>query len=298
MQRTTSILFAAGLAVLLVCSCKTKHIVNTPIRSENISVYTSENPDIAVNNIQVPFEGTKDGEIRIYSSVPFSMDYMVDPKLDDQDAGWFKIKDIQQTGENQLLIRYDASSLIDMNTLGRRSGTLSLMNPEIDFGKIMSVRQGYVITYDVGFDTSIGQSVNLSGNMTCTTLALNACNLHYYDYISFNAYATTEYDPEGVIITMDVDIAEGNPHFDANGAKSIRLNVPVGEKASKDNIHYLLLSNGGDRIGGGLKLRFSTDNPVGTTVHFENLRVYKVSEAELEDLVDDEEDYNPDGENW
>lgn len=287
-----------ALCAAALASCEHVRSVETPLRSEQISVYTSENPDVMINNIQVPFTGTDNGEIHILTDVQYSLDYLVDPSLSSVDSDWFRIKEVKDIASNHKVVVYEASSLLESNNLGRRSGTMSLMCPSIYFGKILAVRQGYTVTYDVGFDGAAGSSLSLSGNMAYTTSALNSCNLHYYDYISFNAYAATEYDPAGVIITIDVQIAEGAPHFDANGAKSIRLNVPVGTQAGSENLHYLLISNGGDRIGGGMKLRFSTQNPEGTTVHFENLRVYKVSEAELEDLVDDEEDYDSDKENW
>lgn len=298
MFRKGRIFAALAVSAVPLVSCEHVRSVDTPLRSEQISVYTSENPGVMVNNIQVPFSGVQDGEVHIITDVDYNMEYMVDPSLAGEDSEWFRIKEIRNVAPNHKVVTYDASSLVGTNTLARRSGTMSLMSPSLYFGKILSVRQGYTVTYDKGFDPAMGQSVSLSGNMSYTTLALNNCNLHYYDYISFNAFATTEYDPEGVIITIDVDIPEGQPHFDANGAKSIRLNVPVGTEAGGDNLRYLLISNGGNRIGAGLKLRFSTKNPAGTTVHLENIRVYKVSEAELEDLVDDEEDYDSDKENW
>lgn len=292
-------LTAIVLACAAVASCKIQRSVDTPLRSEKISVYTSENPGVLLNNVQVPFTGVEAGEIHILSDKPLDMNYVVDPTLPEQEQKWFTIRNVEQIAPGHTVVTYDATSIIEDNSLSRRSGLLSLTNAPAYLGKFLTIRQGYTVTYDAGFDAAALGSLSLSGNMVYTTPALNNINLHYYDYISFNAYAQvpTGMDPVGQTFTIDVSI-QGAPYFDATGQKSIRLNVPVSSNDAPENLHYLLITNHGERIGAGVKLSFTTNNPTGVIVHFNNLRIYKVSEAELEDLVDDDEEYDPDNENW
>lgn len=297
MYRTLGNLAALCLIACAAVSCRPTRSQNTPLRPEKISVYLEETPSHLINNLQVPFDGVENGRMHVVSDRKLDWRSMMDPNLPEAEKNWFTITNVQEVEPNHLVFDYQATSVLKDNSLSRRAGDLSLYNAEANLGKFMTVRQGYVVTYDAGFDLAAPNGASLSGNMVYTTPALNNINLHYYDYISFNAYATTSYDPVGTSITMDITL-EGAPVFEATGLKTMRVNVPVGTEAEPSNLQYFLLSNGGERIGAGVKLAFSTSNPSGTIVHLTNLRVYKVSEAELEDLFDEEEDYNPDNENW
>ena len=61
-------------------------------------------------------------------------------------------------------------------------------------------------------------------------------------------------------------------------------------------MHFLLMWNKGNVMGSKTTLTFSVDNPDGTDVYIDNLQIYKVSEAELDNFADDE--YEDEMEEW
>lgn len=268
---------------------------DAPLRKEYIKVYTSS-PDTLLDDIQIPFEGVSGGEIHILTNDDVTMRYMVNPALPAESRDWFTITSMETVAEGHVVIRYDAASILGYNTLARRAGTLSVTDAQKWFGKFVGIRQGYVQVYEDNFDDRSGGDVSLTGLMTYSTSAIGAVNTNYYDYVSFNAFAESSSDVTGQNLTLDVSVS-GGAVFDAIGRSSIRLNVPLADSASADNFRYVLLSNGGERMSASTSLTFSCSNPSGETVHIDNLAVYKVSEAELEDLADDEEDFSDD-ENW
>lgn len=259
------------------------------LRDDYITVY-EQNPQRTVDNIQVPFDGAADAKINILYSQPLDWVYRVNP--DQEDPLWFQIKDVRNLGDGHMEITYDAASILELNTLERRQGYLSFSSENSFLGKFLTIRQGYTLQYEEDFGF-LGGELLLSGKQTYTTEELAVINKDLYDYVSFNAYAEVNTEFLDNNITLDVTIKGGK--FDAIDRTTYRVSVPLGDKAQKENLHFMLLSNGGELMSPKTTLTFSVANDEGVTVHIDNLNLYKVSEAELHDLSDEEFD---DSEEW
>lgn len=283
--------FLVMLAVAAVSSCSQKPRVEM-LRDDFISIY-EQNPNKNIENIQVPFEGTTDAKINVLSNLPLEWVYRVSPNQ--EDPQWLQIKEVKTLGNGRMEITYDAASILELNTLERRQGYLSFSSPGAYMGKFLTIRQGYVLQWEEDFG-SIGGVLSLSGKQTYTTEAggMAIINRDYYDYVSFNAYAETSTEFLDNNITLDVTVSGGR--FEDIGRTTYRVSVPLGDKAQRENMHFMLLSNGGNLMSATTTLTFSVENDEGVTVHVDNLKVYKVSEAELHNLSDDEE--FDDSEEW
>ena len=88
----------------------------------------------------------------------------------------------------------------------------------------------------------------------------------------------------------------GGPVFKDINRTEYTVNVPVGNAPVASNMHFLLMWNKGNVMGSKTTLTFSVNNPEGTDVHIDNLQIYKVSEAELDNFADDE--YEDEMEEW
>lgn len=284
--------FSAFLVMLTVAiaasSCEQKGRVDI-LRDDFISVY-EQNPQKTVDNIQVPFDGVTDAKINVLSNLPLDWVYRVNN--DQEDPAWLQIKEVKDLGDGHMEITYDAASILELNTLERRQGYLSFSSEYAFMGKFLTIRQGYVLQYEEDFG-SLGGTLSLSGKQTYTTEELAIINRDYYDYVSFNAYAEVNTEFLDNNITLDVTIHGGK--FDGIDRTTYRVSIPLGDKPEKENLHFMLLSNGGELMSSKTTLTFSVENDEGVTVHVDNLHLYKVSEAELHDLSDEDFD---DSEEW
>lgn len=250
----------------------------------------------AIDNLQVPLDGIKDGTLHIMSNVP--MDQLTWKYFMSQDVAyrtWFTIKDAREVEPGHLVITYDAESLLELNSLEKRESKLSFHCESLLLGKFLNVTQGYSQQFFDTFDSQDGGNLTLADKATYTSSAHNL-SADYYDYISFNAWAEAEdIGHLSKNITLDVTV-DGGEFFD-NGRKTFRVNVPVGTQAEKTNLKYLLLHNGGERMGTKTKFTFSVENDDLVKVHVDNFGCYKVMPAELVDIYEDEE-FHDEGEDW
>ena len=118
----------------------------------------------------------------------------------------------------------------------------------------------------------------------------------YYDYISFNAWAESENEFPSRNITLDVTVSGGK--FHATGLTTYRINVPLGTGPDKDNLKYLLLVGNGQRMSNKTHFIFSVANDELVYVHIDNFAAYKVTEAELGYLFQDEDFEDEDEPDW
>jgi len=283
MDKKALILLVAFLAGAPI-SCSKKDKEAPPSRSEFIKVYeTSE--DKAVDNIQVPFEGVKDGKIHILSNVPLQWKYMIDQSEPDQE--WLKIKSVQETDPGHFVVSYDAASLLPLNSLERRGGRLSFSCPEQYLGKFIPIRQGYSQQFIEDFSNHTDGFLTLTGKQTFTTREYPELNKDYFDYISFNAWAETDNEFRSKNITLDVSVSGGQ--FYDTRLTTYRVNIPIGTGADQSNLKFFLLMGNGERMSAKTHFTFSVANDDRVFVHVDNFAAYVVTEAEMISLFEDEE---------
>ena len=276
------ILLCASL-VFILCGCNKNENLR-PERGEYIKVYdaTSKKPQ---DNIQVPLEGAEDGEIHVFSNVDLDWKYFVDQTDDDTD--WFTIKSVEEVEPGHMVIVYDAASLLDLNSLSRRSGRLSFSCPAQSFGKFLAVRQGYERQFVEEFSDQPDKHLTITGKQTFTTREYPELSRDYFDYISFNAWADTDNEFLSKNITLDITISGGL--FYDTGLTTFRVNVPFGDAADAGNFKNLLLVGDGRQMSSKTTFTFSTANDDQVYVHIDNFAAYKVTEADLGVLFEDEE---------
>ena len=293
------LLIPLGFSLLaLLGACNRSDQPYSHPRSEFIQVYetSADNP---IDAIQVPFDGVQDGKIHILSNLPEGQQldyrYLVNPTGGTAN-NWLTIKEVDNTDPSHIVITYDAASLLEKNSLERRSGSLSFTCPELSLGKFVPIRQGYSLVYTDDFKQEDGAPISLTGEETFTTDKYPKVNVDYCDYISFNAWAKDE--SEFVLsknITLDVTISGG--HFYPTDVSTYRVNVPLGAAASKANLVYLLVVGDGTRMSADTQFTFSVANDDGVRVFIKNFAIYRVTAAEMLDLIGDEDfEYEPEWE--
>ncbi len=276
------ILLCASLVVIL-CGCNKNENLR-PERDDYIKVYdgTSKKP---LDNIQVPFEGAEAGEIHVFTSVDLQWKYFVD-QFDD-DTEWFIIKSVEEVEPGHIVVVYDAESILDLNSLSRRSGRLSFSCPAQSFGKFLAVSQGYERRFLEEFSYEPDGHLTLTGKKTYTTREFSELSRDYFDYISFNTWADTDNEFLSKNITLDITVSGGQ--FYDTGLTTFRVNVPLAEAADASNFKTLLLIGNGVQMSSKTTFTFSTANDDQVYVHIDNFAAYKVSEAEFGALFEDEE---------
>jgi len=278
------------LLLILFCSCQDNEN-ELSLREEYVNVYLGDSK-LAVDYIQIPFEGVTDGVIHIKTNVDLEMNYNSGAS-----GNWLTIKDVQDVEEGHSIITYDAASMVEEGSLDRRQGYLRFVAPSLYFGKFIDVRQGYEQVWNETFEGYSGSCYPLSGNSVWTSDALDVLGTHFYDYVSFNAWYESSSDVSQRNITLDVHI-EGGPVFDALNKTEYTFNVSEGNSVEAGNMKFFLLSNNGQRMSSKTKLSFSVSNPAGVTVKIANIRIYKVSEAEIETFLDEDDDVNEEEDDW
>lgn len=276
------ILLCASFVVIL-CGCNKNENLR-PERDDYIKVYdgTSKKP---LDNIQVPFEGAEAGEIHVFTSVDLQWKYFVD-QFDD-DTEWFIIKSVKEVEPGHIVVVYDAESILDLNSLSRRSGRLSFSCPAQSFGKFLAVSQGYERRFLEEFSYEPDGHLTLTGKKTYTTREFSELSRDYFDYISFNTWADTDNEFLSKNITLDITVSGGQ--FYDTGLTTFRVNVPLAEAADASNFKTLLLIGNGVQMSSKTTFTFSTANDDQVYVHIDNFAAYKVSEAEFGALFEDEE---------
>ena len=281
MNKNVIIFLGLSVAVLLA-SCK--KVDDRPVRSDYIKVYeTSEKK--TVDNILIPFEGVQDGQIHVLSNVPLQWKYLVDQDATGTD--WFSIKSFEEVETGHWVITYDATSLLNLNSLSRREGRLSFSCPEASLGKFMSVHQGYKRLFLEEFSGEPDQTVCLTGKQTYATKEYSVLSADYYDFISFNAWAVTSNEFLSKNITLDITVS-GGLFYDINHT-TYRVNIPVGTGADMSNLQYLLLMGNGKRMSSKTYFTFSVSNDDQVFVHLDNFAAYQVTAAEMGELFLDED---------
>lgn len=277
------LILLCALLALVLCGCK-KNVDLRPERGEYIKVYdgTSKKPQ---DNIQVPFEGAEDGKIHVFSNVDLNWKYFVDQTDDDTD--WFTIKSVEEVEPGHMVIVYDAASLLDLNSLSRRSGRLSFSCPAQSFGKFLAVRQGYERQFLEEFSDQPDKYLTITGKQTFTSREYPELSRDYFDYISFNAWADTDNEFLSKNITLDITISGGL--FYETGLTTFRVNVPLADEPNASNFKSLLLVGDGRQMSSKTTFTFSTANDDQVYVHIDNFAAYKVTEAEMGTLFEDEE---------
>lgn len=275
------LLFLLGV-LLCAPGCQEDNQVPPP-RSEYIKVYESS-PKKTVDNIQIPLDGVTGGKIHIISNVDLEWRQVVNP---DADMSWFKITDVSPVESGHLVVTYNATSLLALNSLDRRSSRLSFSCPSAYLGKFLPVQQGYDNKFYEEFDDEPGQYLTVSNRQAFTTDEYSQLGKDYFDYISFNAWAESENDFPTRNITLDITVS--GALFYETGLATYRINVPLGAAANKSNLQYLLIKGDGDRISDKAKFTFSTANDDLVYVHIDNFAAYTVTESELGYLYDDED---------
>lgn len=279
-----SLLILYALLAAALCSCNESKVDLRPVRSEYIKVYeTSEKK--TVDNIQVPFEGAQDGKIHVLSNVPLKWKYMIDQAEPEQD--WFQIKSVEEVEPGHIVVTYDAASLLVHNSLERRGGRLSFSCVEQSLGKFLAVRQGYDIKFIEEFGDQPDGYLTITGVQSFTTKEYPSFNTDYYDYISFNAWANTDNEFLTKNITLDVTVSGGK--FYETGFTTYRVNVPLAAGPDEHNLKYLLLVGNDGRMSAKTKFTFSVANDEQVYVHIDNFAAYKVTEAEMNAIFEDEE---------
>lgn len=276
------ILLCASLALILCACAKNENL--RPERSEYIKVYdgTSKKP---LDNIQVPFEGAEDGEIHVFTNVELKWKYFWDQA--DEDADWFTVKSVEEVEPGHIVLTYDAASLLDLNSLSRRSARLSFSCPAQSFGKFLSVSQGYERRFLEEFSYQPEGYLTITGKQTYTTREYSELSRDYFDYISFNAWADTDNEFLSKNITLDITVSGGQ--FYDTATTTFRVNVPLADAADAGNLKSLLLMGNGVQMSSKTTFTFSTANDDQVYVHVDNFAAYKVSEAEFGALFEDED---------
>ena len=292
MNKAIKLLYVSLTAVGLI-SCTDEPVVEV-LRDEYIVAYETS-PDIAISEIQVPFEGASDAQIHVLSNLELDWRYQVDQTM--ADPAWLTIKSVEEIEKGHYLVTYDAKSLLDRNTISRRESVLSFSNAEAFMGKFITFRQGYTEEYSESFDSVGDGYVSLTGKQTYTTETLHIINKDYYNYVTFNAYAQRENEFSLENVTLKVTVSGGPIFRDINRTEYI-VNVPVGTEPNAGNMNFLLMWNKGNVMGSKTTLTFSVENEEGAVVFIDNLHIYKVSEAELDNFVDDEYEDNEEMEEW
>ena len=274
---------------LIACAEKPTEEV---LRNEYISVYESD-PAKTVSEIQVPFEGVKDAELHVVSNLELDWRYQVDQTI--VDPNWLTIKSVDEIEKGHYLVKYDAKSLLERNTISRRESTLSFSNASNFMGKYITFRQGYTEEYAQDFSAEAEGCIVLTDKQSYTTETLHVINKDYYNYVTFNAYGQkgNEFSLENITVKVTVD---GGPIFRDINRTTYLVNVPVGTAPTANNMNFLLMWNKGNVMGSKTTLTFSVENQDGTVVYIDNLHIYKVSEAELDNFADDE--YEDEMEDW
>ena len=269
--------------ILCACGNKDDSLVPPP-RSEYIKVYETS-PEKTVDNIQVPFEGVQDGKIHVLTNVGVRYKYLVDPS--DTGNDWLTIKSVEEEEPGHIVVTYDAESIFTLNSIVRRSRSLSFSCPEAQLGKFLSVRQGYSRVLLEEFTDEPDNHLTISGRNSYTTEEYPKLGEDYYDYISFNAWAESNNDFMTRNITLDITISGGQ--FHDTGLSTFRVNVPLGSGPDRSNLKYLLVKGNDGHMSAHTCFTFSASNDEEVYVHLDNFAVYTVSVAELGYLIDDEE---------
>lgn len=277
------IITASALAVFLL-SCQKKE-EQTDLRPEYIKVYDND-AQKPVDNIQIPLDGVQDGKIHVRSNIGLEWKYFVAPNaLPGND--WLTIKSVELEEPGHLVVTYDAASLLALNSLEQRGGHLSLSSPDASLGKFIPVRQGFE-KYSLNvFPDKEGGVLTITGDEEYTTEACEDLIADYFDYIAFNAWATTDNPFLSKNITLDITVS--GAVFQATGLQTYRINVPIGQGAGKDNYKYLLIMGDGKRISADTHFTFSVANDDRVFVHIANFDAYKVTQAEMGELFEDED---------
>lgn len=289
-MNTESLILMLASTVLVLGSCHKNDGPSASTRSEYIKVY-EVSEDKTVDNVQVPFEGAKDGKIHVLSNVALQWKYLVDLTSDDTD--WFKIKSVEEVEPGHTVVTYDAKSLLSLNSLDRRYGRLSFSCPSMYLGKFLTVRQGYERKLYESFSDQPDQTLMITGRQTHTTEEYPVLNTDFFDYISFNVWAETTNEFLSKNITLDITVSGGQ--FYETRLTTYRINVPLGTGADESNLRYLLIMGNGERMSAQTKFTFSVANDDQVYVHIDNFAAYQVTEAEMNYLFEDE-DFNEDEE--
>ncbi len=279
----SSLIFLCASAAAVLCACNENKVDLRPVRSEFIKVYeVSENK--TVDNIQVPFEGVVDGKIHVLSNVALEWKYLVDQTATGTD--WLQIKSVEEVEPGHTVVTYDAASILPLNSIDRRSGRLSFSCPSQSLGKFLPIRQGYDCKFVEDYSSEPGGCITITGDQTYITKEYPSFSSDYYDYISFNAWAETTNEFLSKNITLDVTVSGGK--FYETGLTTFRVNVPLGTGPDENNLKYLLLVGNDQHMSPETKFTFSTANDDEVYVHIDNFSAYKVTEAEMGYLFDDE----------
>lgn len=248
----------------------------------------------SVSNLQLPFDGVENGCLNVVHSVDVEWKYEPAPSAADGD--WFKVTSVKTVSKTEFVIEYSAESMASCNSLERRTGVLSIVGPDSFAGKFINVRQGYDKIYENLFKDQPDGCKILGGRVTYTTPETDAFKDVCNTYISFNAWTESSAGDAPAAINVRI---EGGAVFDDFGSAECRVAIGGSSQASPDNFHCLLSSNGGKVMNASTRFVFSADTPDGTIVKLANVRLYKVSEAERQDMSDDDEEWiDDDGENW
>lgn len=280
-----------GLSLLAIgCDKETE---TQQLREEFIKVY-DESSKKELTGVQIPFEGVTDGKLHVMSNVPLQWKFLV--TQDAQTPDWLTIKSIEEIETGHTVVTYDAASLIALNSLDRRSAHLGCSCPEKSLGKFLVVNQGYDIRFLEDFEDEPRGGVTLTGKQTYTTRECSELNTDYCDYISFNAWAETSNEFLSKNITLDITVSGGI--FYQTGLTTYRVNVPLGTGPDTNNFKYLLVVGNNGRMSDKTTFTFSVANDNLVYVHLDNFAAYQVAEAELIDVLEDEEYYQQEGEDW
>jgi len=293
MNKHNLLLLCASAAAIL-CSCNKNDVNLRPVRSEFIKVYEVSEKKTVDDNIQIPFEGVQDGKIHVLSNVELQWHYLVNQAGTDTD--WFRIKSVEEVEPGHTVVTYDAESILSHNSLVRRSGNLSFTCSSQSLGKFLYIRQGYDRKFIEEFSDEPGECLTITGNQVYTTEEYPSFNTDFYDYISFNAWAETDNEFLSRNITLDVTVSGGK--FYETGFTTYRVNVPLASGPDESNLRYLLLVGEGERMSANTKFSFSTSNDDQVYVHIDNFAAYKVSEADINYLFDDDEFEGQEEEDW
>lgn len=284
-----TILLFSGLTLLLaasVCACNRSDDPERPVRDDYIKVY-EVSAKKTVDAIQIPFEGVQDGTIHVLSNVALEWRQLIDPSEDEEEVSWLTIKSVEEVEPGHIVVSYDAEPLIALNALDRRSSRLSFFNEEESLGKFLPLRQGYSRQFMETFDDEDDKTLVITGSKSFTTPEYPKLNADYFDYIAFNAWAETTNEFISKNITLDVTISGGR--FYETEMTTFRVNVPIGTAADKSNFKYLLVMGNDGHMSPKTHFTFSVANDNDVFVHIDNFAAYKVTEAEMGFLFEDEE---------
>lgn len=290
------LLLISGLT-LLAASCQNFGAKDGPVRPDAISIYT-ESPDKTLSGIQVPLEGVEDGTIHIVTTdanveTPV---YVADPSLQSSDYDWLTIKSIEPWKNGEILMHYSAKSLLSDEKITKRGGQIYVTNPATALGRYINISQGYTLIYENFFDeTKEGYLVIPEGGSYETEICAQLANT-YYDYVSFNAWIETDKLDQST--TYAVTLSSESALFDPIRQHRYSVSASTASDAS-GSFRYVLIGNGGVKLGGETTIVFSNEsNPAGARLCIDNLRYYKISEGEIEDLFEEEEIDFEENENW